>query len=101
MMNSENYPDIFEPFDDLIEIEILGETYQIPENNALLRGFQFPAMENIPHGDFCRNDDCANCQVWLTDGAAEKIVLACRAKVVEEVKIVQLNPQIKLRNQPF
>ena len=47
MQNWEDYKDIFEPFEKLIEVEICGKTYQVPENNELLRCFQFLAMENI------------------------------------------------------
>jgi len=31
--------DIFEPFEQLLEIEILGEIRAVPENNSLLRCF--------------------------------------------------------------
>ncbi len=92
MINS----DIFEPFERLIEIEILGERYAVPENNTLLRCFQFLAMENISHGDFCWNGDCANCQIWLENDGREKLALACRTKVSEKMKIVRLNEQINL-----
>ena len=88
--------DIFEPFDRLIEIEITGVKYEIPENNTLLRGFQFLAMESISFGDFCWNGDCAKCQVWLADSAIGKPVLACRTKVSEKMKIVRLSREIEL-----
>ena len=52
------FPDIFQPYDRLVEIEILGEKYEVPENNTLLRCFQFLALENISYGDFC----------WKTQG---------------------------------
>ena len=80
MINLEDYKDIFEPFEKLIEIEILGEKFLVPENNSLLRCFQFLSMEIISHGDFCWNGDCANCQVWLEDEGKEKSALACRTR---------------------
>ena len=96
-MNPNDYQDIFEPFDRLIEIEIAGETYRVPENNTLLRGFQFLAMESVSCGDFCWNGDCANCQVWLEEAdGKEKIALACRTKVREKMKIVRLSDEINL-----
>lgn len=95
-MNTEDYKDIFEPFDRLTEIEIAGETYHIPENNTLLRGFQFLSMENISFGDFCWNGDCAKCQVWIEGDGKEKIALACRTKVIEGMKIVRMSAEIKL-----
>ena len=95
-MNLENYRDIFEPFEKLIEIEILGEKRQVPENNSLLRCFQFLSLETISYGDFCWNGDCANCEVWLEDFDAEKPKLACRTIVREKMKIIRLSDEIKL-----
>jgi NADH dehydrogenase/NADH:ubiquinone oxidoreductase subunit G len=88
--------DIFEPFERLIEIEILGELYQVPENNSLLRCFQYLSMETISYGDFCWNGECANCQVWLEGTAKEKPVLSCRTKVQEGMKIVRMSEEIYL-----
>lgn len=88
--------DIFEPYERLIEIEILGETREVPENNSLLRCFQFLSMETVSYGDFCWNGDCANCQVWLEDTARDKPVLSCRTKVQEGMKIVKMSREINL-----
>ena len=44
--------DIFEPFERLVEIEILGERREVPENNTLLRCFQYLSMDTISFGDF-------------------------------------------------
>jgi hypothetical protein len=95
-MNFEDYKDIFEPFEKLVEIEIGGEKKQVPENNTLLRCFQFLSMETISYGDFCWNGDCLNCQVWLKNGDKEKGLLACRTKVEEGMKIIRTNPEINL-----
>jgi NADH dehydrogenase/NADH:ubiquinone oxidoreductase subunit G len=95
-MNIEDYADIFEPFDKLIEIEIEGETVEVPENNSLLRCFQFLNLEKISLGDFCWNGDCANCQVWLETDGGEKPVLTCRTRVEKGMKIVRLNENIDL-----
>ena len=95
-MNLDDYKDIFEPFEKLVEIEIGGEVKNVPENNSLLRCFQFLSMETISYGDFCWNGDCLNCQVWLKNGAKEKAVLSCRTKVEEGMEIIRLNSEIKL-----
>jgi len=95
-MNFEDYKDIFEPFEKLVEVEILGVKYQVPENNYLLRCFQFVSMETVSFGDFCWNGDCANCQVWIETNETEKNVLACRTKVSEKMKIVRLSREIIL-----
>ena len=88
--------DIFAPYEKLIEIDILGEKRLVPENNSLLRCFQFLAMENISYGEFCWNGECINCQVWLQNGDKEKAVMSCRTTVAENMKIVRLAEGIDL-----
>lgn len=95
-MNFEDYKDIFEPFERLVEIEICGERREVPENNSLLRCFQFLSIETVSFGDFCWNGDCLNCQVWIKNGEKEKAVLACRTKVEEGMKITRKNDEINL-----
>ena len=84
------FPDIFQPYEMLIEIEILGTKYNVPENNTLLRCLQFLSMESISYGDFCWNGECLNCQIWLQNGDKEKAVMACRTMVAEGMKIIRL-----------
>ncbi len=95
-MNIEDYKDIFEPFKKLIEIEILGETREVPEHNSLFRCFQYLSMETVSYGNFCWNGECAKCQVWLENTATDKPVSACRTKMREYTKIVKMCPEIKL-----
>ena len=92
-------PDIFKPYAKLIEIEILGEKRMVPDNNSLLRCFQFLSMESISYGDFCWNGECLNCQVWLEQGNKEKAVIACRTDVAEGMKIVRLAEGIELSGE--
>lgn len=94
--NIEDYRDIFEPYERLIEIEISGEVKEVPENNSLLRCFQFLSLQSISMGDFCWNGDCANCQVWLHTETGEKPALACRTRVERGMKIVKLSGEIDL-----
>ncbi len=95
-MNFEDYKDIFEPFEKLVEIEICGEMTEVPENNSLLRCFQFLSMETISFGDFCWNGDCLNCKVWIKNGDKEKAVISCRTKVEEGLQIIRLSDEINL-----
>ena len=83
-------PEMFQPYEKLIEIDILGTKYLVPENNSLLRCFQFLAVESISYGDFCWNGECLNCQVWIENGDKEKAVIACRTNVVEGMNIVRI-----------
>ncbi len=92
MTNSE----MFHPYEKLIEIEVLGKRRMVPENNSLLRAFQFLAMESISYGDFCWNGSCVNCQVWLGNGGKEKPVMACRTNVEAGMAVVKLTDTIQL-----
>lgn len=95
-MNIEDFKEIFEPFDKLVEIRVCGETKKVPENNSLLRCFQFLSVETISFGDFCWNGDCLNCRVWLENEEKEKSVLACRTIVEEGMKITRMSGEIKI-----
>ena len=94
-----NLEDIFEPFEKLVAIEISGETYEVPENNTLLRCFQYLSLETVSYGDFCWNGDCLNCRVWIERDGKEKALISCRAKVVEGMKIVRLADEIVIDNR--
>src|SRR5215471_16563021 len=93
-MNSDELKDVLVPYDRLIEINILGKTELVPENNSILRGFQFLHTEEISYGDFCWNGECINCQVWIKNGEKEKMVMACRTDVKEGMEIVRLGESI-------
>ena len=88
--------DLFEPFERLIEIQILGKTVKVPENNTLLRCFQYLSVESISYGDFCWNGDCLNCQIWIKNQDKEKAIMSCRAKVEEGMEVVRLSDEIRL-----
>ena len=90
----ENHPEIFVPFERLIEIEILGRRYRVPENNSILRCLQYLEMEAISHADLCWNGECLNCQVWIENGDTSKAVIACRVDVAEQMKIVEISKDI-------
>ena len=91
-----NDPEIFQPYEKLVEIDILGDRRRVPENNSLLRCFQFLAMERISYGDFCWNGECVNCLVWVQDENRRKSVLACRTTVKAGMRIVGMAEAIDL-----
>lgn len=95
-MNPDDYKDVFEPFDRLVEIEICGRRCDVPENNSLLRCFQYLSIESVSRGDLCWNGDCLNCQVWLErEDGKEKGVISCRTKVAEGMRIVRMTKEIE------
>jgi predicted molibdopterin-dependent oxidoreductase YjgC len=89
------FDEILEPYDRLIDVKICGQTYQLPENNTILRGFQFIRPEDTSEGEFCWNGECINCQVWIRNGEKEKMVMACRTNVTEGMEIVRVGETIR------
>ena len=85
---------MFNPYERLVSIQIRGKLHQVPENNSILRGLQFLAMEAISYGDFCWNGECLNCQVWMKNAEKDKAVMACRTDVQEGMEIVRMSDEI-------
>lgn len=93
------HPEIFAPYKRLIEIEILGRKYQVPENNSILRCLQYLEMDAISHADLCWNGECLNCQVSIENGGKEKAVIACRTDAAEGMKIRKISKDIPFSGQ--
>ena len=83
-------PDLFQPFDKLIEIVVLGKPCRVPENNTIMRCLQYLDLNSVSYGDFCWNGECMNCQVWIKNGDKEKPLLACRADAFDGMQIVRV-----------
>lgn len=90
--------DLFEPFDGLIEIEILGRRVEVPDNNCLLRSLQYVAGEAIAYGRFCWNDECGNCEVTCVTPETREpaVVRACQARVYPGMEITIVSDDIQL-----
>jgi len=87
---------LFETFDQLVEIEICNQQSRVPENNKLLRCFQYLRMDTVSVGDYCWNGDCINCQVWYKAEDGEiKSALACRFYVRPGLVITSLSSCLK------
>ena len=96
-------PDLFEPFEKLIEITVDGVRCRVPENNTLLRCLQYVSIETISYGDFCWNGDCLNCRVKVNVDGREKDSIACLVKIQEGSVITTVSPEIELdikENEP-
>ena len=87
----ETHPELFAPYERLVEVEILGRKRSVPENNSILRCLQFLQMDSISNADLCWNGDCLNCQVWIDKKGKEKAVISCRTTMAEGMKIVRLS----------
>jgi hypothetical protein len=88
--------EIFEPYERLVNIKLLGINRAVPENNSILRGLQYLDMETISYGDFCWNGECINCQVWIKNGDKEKAVISCRTNVEEGMEIVRVTEGMEI-----
>jgi predicted molibdopterin-dependent oxidoreductase YjgC len=91
-----NEHEMFEPFERLVKITLLGAEREVPENNSILRGLQYLDMEAISYGDFCWNAECINCQVWIKNGDKAKAVIACRTNVEEGMEILRLSEGMEI-----
>ncbi len=88
--------DLYEPYQKLIRIEVLGKTFEVPENNTLLRQLSYVAPD-IAWGRYCWNGECRYCEVHYrrTEDAADVSALSCRIKGLEGMRITKLAPEIR------
>ena len=96
-MSSHSVPGpLFRPYKRLIKITVLGKELEIPENNMLLRGFQFLAPENVAYGRFCWNEECQYCRVTYDtgNGTKEHTALSCKLLVKEDMRVTNIASEI-------
>jgi len=88
---------LFRPFTRLVKITILGWEFEVPENNPLLRCFQYLAPEAISYGRFCWNEECQYCRISfdLGDGTASRSAISCKLMVQDGMRINDLTPEIR------
>ena len=87
---------LYHPFDKLVEITVLGKKLSVPENNMLLRAFQYVAPDTIPYGRYCWNEECQYCRVTVSRPGEEKIhhALSCKIMVTEGLVISELSEEL-------
>jgi hypothetical protein len=94
---------VFRPYERLVQIKILGKTFQVPEKNTILRCFQYISPKTIPYGRFCSNQDCQYCRVVgkLVDDDLPRELLSCEFLVSAGMEITEISPELKycLRNE--
>ena len=88
---------LFRPFTRLVKIKILGREFEVPENNPLLRCFQYLATEAISYGRFCWNEECQCCRISfdLGDGTASRSAISCKLMVQDGMRINDLTSEIR------
>ena len=88
--------DLYEPFEKLIKMVILGRVFQVPENNVMLRQMQYVAPD-IGSGRYCWNAECRYCEIEYrrTKDASDLPALACRLKGLEGMVITKAAAEIR------
>jgi hypothetical protein len=88
---------LFQPYDRLVKISILGQDFEVPDNNPLLRCFQYLAPDGISYGRFCWNEDCQYCRVTydLGEGTKARAAISCKLTVQEGMRIKEIAMEIK------
>jgi hypothetical protein len=88
--------ELFRPFERLVEITIKGKTFRVPEQNSVLRCFQYISPETIPYGRFCWNQECQYCRITcqLPDDTQPIPMLACKFLVVPGMNISEMSDEL-------
>ncbi len=88
--------DVYEPWQRLIGIVVLGKRLEVPENNLLLRQLQY-VCEDVGMGRYCWNAECRYCEVsYKRPGdEAEHSGLACRLRGFEGMRLTKLAAEVR------
>ena len=88
--------DLYEPYEKLIRVIILGRVFEVPENNILLRQMQFVAPD-IGSGRYCWNAECRYCEIDYQRGPDQPPTpaLACRLKGLPGMRITKAAMEIR------
>ena len=94
---------LFRPYKKLIEITIQGKKVQIPENQMLLRAFQYLCPDTIPYGRYCWNEECQYCRVSVKRPGSQKVTqaLSCKLMVEEGMEIHELAEELTRNLRPL
>jgi hypothetical protein len=88
--------DLYDPYEKLIPLTILGKAFEVPENNLILRQMAFVAQD-IAWGRYCWNGECRYCEISYRKDAAspEYSALACRTKGLAGMVITKVASEVK------
>jgi hypothetical protein len=92
---------VLEPYDKLIPVVINGRTYELPENNTLLRVLQYMNLE-LAYTKYCWNGDCRNCAFRYISRRTGKEVeaLGCQMRCFANIQITRLPEGVHLPETP-
>jgi 2Fe-2S iron-sulfur cluster protein len=87
---------LFRPYEKLISITIRGKKFSVPENQILLRAFQYLCPDTIPYGRYCWNEECQYCRVSVKRPGGERLreALSCKLMVEEGLDVQELSTEL-------
>ena len=87
---------LFRPYEKLISITIRGRQFSVPENQILLRAFQYLCPDTIPYGRYCWNEECQYCRVSVKRPGGEKIgqALSCKLMAEDGLEVQELSAEL-------
>ncbi|MFI4944026.1 MAG: hypothetical protein ACHP85_12220 [Burkholderiales bacterium] len=88
--------DVYEPWERLIRIVVLGKALDVPEKNLLLRQLQY-VSEDVGMGRYCWNAECRYCEVsYQRPGDdTEHTGLACRLRGFDGMRLTKLAAEVR------
>ena len=88
--------DVYEPWERLVRLVVLGKVLEVPEKNLLLRQLQY-VSEDVGMGRYCWNAECRYCEVQYQrpGDPAEHTGLACRIRGMDGMRLVKVSTEIK------
>ena len=87
---------LFRPYEKLVSIQIRGRKFSVPENQMLLRAFQYLCPDTIPYGRYCWNEECQYCRVSVKRPGGEKLTqaLSCKLMAEEGLEVLELSAEL-------
>ena len=88
--------DVYEPWERLVRIVVLGKALEVPEKNLLLRQLQY-VSEDVGMGRYCWNAECRYCEVSYQrpDDDTEHTGLACRLRGFDGMRLTKLAAEVR------
>jgi hypothetical protein len=93
----------YRPFSKLITISIRDRKFAVPENQILLRAFQYLCPETIPFGRYCWNEECQYCRVSVKrpGGGKTTQALSCKLMAEEGLEVQELSAELTWNLSPL
>ncbi len=87
---------LYRPYERLIAIRIRCKEFSVPENQILLRAFQYLSPETISYGRYCWNEECQYCRVSAKRPGGERITQALSCKMIAEegLEVYELSAEL-------